>query len=195
MPHEDFLERKITIFGSKKDIEEAKEALLKIEKLAELSEPEARLVIQDLIREHSLAADILYDGNTVYNMEKILQNLRRIINHGTLYDGEHPAWIPIGSMLRMPTVGKTILSEYFYEFLINTCGSIAHYSIHGWVTEYPTVDDLKKFFKKNEYGKPVRESISHWHTDAIRIVQEIEKMLFPFQHYMMQRQAECIDSK
>ena len=187
MPHEDFLERKIRIFGSKKDIEEAKEALLKIEKLAELSESKARLVIQDLIREHNLAADILYDGNTVYNMEKILQNLRQIINRGTLYDGEHPAWIPIGSMLRMPVVGKTTLSEYFYGFLINTCGSIAHYSIQGWVTEYPTVDDLKKFFKKNEHGKPVRESILGWHTDAVRIVDDIEKLLFPFQTFLKSR--------
>ena len=120
-------------------------------------------------------------------MEKILQNLRQIINHGTLYGGEHPAWIPIGSMLRMPVVGKTILSEYFYGFSINTCGSIAHYSIQGWVTEYPTDDDLKKFFKKNEYGKPVRESIPHWHTDAVRIVDEIEKLLFPFQTFLKSR--------
>ena len=187
LPREDLLEGKIRIYGSRKDIEEAKEALSKIEKLAELSESEARLVIQDLIQEHSLAADILYDGNTVYNMERILQNLRQIISRGTLYDGEHPAYIPIGSMLRMPVVGKTILSEYFYGFLINTCGSIAHYSIQGWVTEYPTVDDLKAFFKKNEYGKPVRESIPGWHTDAVRIVDEIEKLLFPFQTFMKSR--------
>jgi len=179
-----FRDGKLTIYGSKKDIETAREALSRIEGLDGMREGEARLKIQDVIHESHLEADILYDGNTVYNMYKILSNLKSIIDQGTLYDDKRPRLIPIGSMLRMPTVGNTILSEYFYKFLINTCGSIAHYSIQGWVTEYPTVEDLKTFFKKNEYGKPVREWIPFWHTDALKIVDEIEKMLFPFQAYL-----------
>jgi len=177
---------KISIYGSKKDIEKAKEVLSKIS-LDGLSEPQARLRIQDAIHKYGLKAHILYDGNTVYDMHRILANLRKIIKHGTLYDRQRLSYIPIGSLLRMPKVGKTILSKYFYEFLINECGSIAHYDIRGWVAEYPTVEDLKEFFKKNEHGKPVREYIPGWKPDVLRIVEEIEKMLFPFQHFLKAR--------
>jgi len=180
---------KISIYGSKRDVEKAKEVLSKIS-LEGLSEGQARLKIQDAIHKHDLKAWILYDGNTVYNMHRILSNLKRIMEHGTLYDPKHPRYIPVGSMLRMPAIGKTILSPYFYRFLINECGSIAHYNIRGWVAEYPTVEDLKEFFKKNEYGKPVREDIPGWKPDTLRIVEEIEKILFPFQHFLKARREE-----
>lgn len=178
----------IRIIGNKKDVEKAEVALKTIPNLESLSEPKARLEIQKLIDEQKLKASILFDGNGVWSCDRIIRNLRRIINAGTLYDRKRPRFIPIGSMLRMPTIGKTILSKYFYDFLSLCCGSIAHYNIQGWVATYPTVDDLKRFFKKNEFGKPVKDSIPYWKTDAKRIVEEIEKLLFPFETYMKTRQ-------
>jgi len=179
---------RITIYGSPKEIEEAEVALKTIPDLTSLKESDARLKIQDLIDGKGLKADILFKGNGVWSMNRIIRNLRLIIKHGTLYDGRKPAFIPIGSMLRMPTIGKTILSEYFYEFLHLNCGSIAHYSIRGWVATYPTVEDLRLFFKKNEYGKRVLDDIPGWKTDVKRIVERIEHLLFPFENYMRTRQ-------
>jgi hypothetical protein len=175
---------RITITGSKKNCEKSGKLLKTIPNLDMLYEGTARLKIQQLIDEHKLKASILYNGNTVWSKERILRNLRRIIKHGTLYDGKHPRYIPIGSMLRMPTVGKTILSKYFYNFLHLCCGSIAHYNIKGWVTEYPTLKDLRAFFKKNECGKRVLDDIPGWHTDARLIVKEIEALLFPLTAYI-----------
>ena len=175
---------RIRICGNPKEVERAKTFLEQIANLRDLTEPKARLLIQVAIDQHDLKADILYAGNTVWSKKRILQNLRRIISHGTLYDGKHPRWIPIGSMLRMPSVGKTVLSKYFYEFLHLCCGSIAHYDIQGWVTTYPTLEDLKAFFKKNEFGKRVLDDIPGWKTDAKAIVEAIERLLFPFQSYM-----------
>lgn len=178
---------KITIRGSKKDCEKAEELLKTIEGLEVLSESAARLKIQQLIDDNNLKAWILFNGNGVYSKKRILRNLRRIRKHGVLYDRTKLSFIPIGSMLRMPTVGKTILSKYFYEFLTLCCGSIAHYNIQGWVATYPTYEDLKEFFKKNEFGKRVLDDIPGWHTDAVEIVKAIEKMLNPFATYMKTR--------
>ena len=174
----------ITIHGSRSEIEKAKSVLEGIPNLEVLKEPDARLVIQEAIDQHNLMAMILYDGNNVWSMKRILGNLQSIIKNGRLYDKNKPRWLPIGSMLRMPTGGEPILSKYFYDFLHLCCGSIAHYDIHGWIAEYPTLEDLKQFFRKNEYGKRVLDDIPMWKTDAKRIVEEIERQLFPFETYL-----------
>jgi len=115
---------KITIGGSKKHWEKAEELLKTIENLDLLYEGVSRLKIQQLIDDNKLKAWILFNGNSVWSKKRILRNLKQIMKHGTLYDGKHPSYIPIGSMLRVPSVGKTILSKYFYEFLHLCCGSI-----------------------------------------------------------------------
>jgi len=174
----------IRIIGSKKDVEKAEATLKTIQDLESLPEPKARLEIQRLIDEQGLNAHILFDGNTVWSKNRILRNLEQILQHGTLYNKKKPAYIPIGSLLRMPVVGDCILSDYFYRFLSGDCGSIAHYNKQGWVTHYPTVDDLREFFQKNEYGKRVLDSIPGWKTDAKAIVEAIEAHLFPFKHFL-----------
>jgi hypothetical protein len=93
-----------------------------------------------------------------------------------------------GTLYNLDQSKPPILSRYFYEFLHLNCGSIAHYNIHGWIHKYPTVEHLKKFFKQNEFGKPVREWIPKWKTDAIEIVKAIEQQLFPFETYMRSRE-------
>jgi len=168
---------KITFGGSKHDVAVAFSLVLTIPELLAKPEREARLLLQDLIDEHDIKAWIMFDGNTVWSKKKIIRNLKQIIEAGTLYNGKKPSYIPIGSMLRMPRVGECILSDYFYSFLNLDCGSIAHYNKQGWVTEYPTLDDLREFFQKNEFGKRVLHDIPDWHSDAKRIVEEIEKLL------------------
>jgi len=181
----------IRILGSEKERKKAKAALDKLDLPSQ--EDKARIVIQDAIDEHHLNASILYRGNRVWSRMKILNNLERIIEKGTLYGNKRVRWLRLGSMLYLPATPadfKPILSDYFYEFLTLNCGSIAHYNKAGWIGIYPTVEDLKKFFLKNEYGKPVSESVSTWKSDVIRIVADIERRLFPFRTYVKSRQKQ-----
>jgi hypothetical protein len=178
----------IRIIGNKVEAEKAAALIKAIQDLESLDESKLRLIIQKLIEDNNLKASILVDGNSVWNSKRILANLKQIIQHGSLYDGKHPGYVHVGSMLRFPVVDKCILSDYFYEFLHLHCGSIAHYSKQGWVTQYPTADDLREFFKKNEYGRRVLDDLPGWFTDGIKIVQEIEFMLFPLQSYVKTRQ-------
>lgn len=167
---------KISIYGSKREIEEAKKLLNTIPDLHELPEPDARFKLQDMIDEYRIKADILYDGNTVYSKKRIIRNLRQIIRAGVL---GYASYTSVGSMLRVPTMttGKPVLSDYFYEFLHLSCGSIAHYNKAGWIAEYTTVEDLREFFLKNEFGVRVINHLPEWQTDAIRVVEEIEELL------------------
>jgi len=176
----------ISLYGSEREIEAAEEALN--EHLAELamdplgtdtdlSEAEIRPRIQEIFDHRKLKADILYNGNGVWSKKRIIRNLRQIVKAGVLYRGEKQSYIPIGSMLRIPSIGETILSKYFYEFLHLCCGSIAHYNIRGWVAEYPTVEDLRAFFQRNEFGHRVLDHVPDWKTDVKIIVREIESIL------------------
>lgn len=164
---------KITYFGSEKDIAKAVDILNRHRSLQRLSESKCRLKIQGIIDKRNLKASILVNGNTVYSKRRILRNLRIILKHGTLYNEDQSK--------------PPILSHYFYQFLHSTCGSIAHVDVWGWIHKYPTIIELKQFFKKNEFGKRVLDDIPEWQTDARAIVQEIEKTLFPFEHYMKVR--------
>ena len=173
---------KISYSGPKQEV--AKEVVSKILNLMQMTEREVRLVIQDAIDEHNLKASVLVNGNNVWSKKKILRNLDRIIKHGTLYYKEPPKYVLIGNLMKLPVGGKTVLSKYFYSFLSLSCGSIAHYDIHGWILQYPTVDDLKKFFMRNEFGNRVLDDVPWWMSDVRRIVEEIERKLFPFRSYM-----------
>ena len=180
----------IRITGSKKDVEKAAAAVKSIPNLENIHEGEARLLIQELVEQQNLKAYISYDGNGIWNSIPIIANLKKIMEHGTFYDGRHPGYVAVGSMLRFPIVDKCILSDYFYSFLNLHCGSIAHYNKVGWVTIYPTVDDLKAFFKRNEFGHRVLDDIPGWMTDAKRVVELIEHILFPLEAMWKERKRE-----
>jgi len=167
---------KITIYGSRKEIEDTKSLLNTIPELHELPEPDARIKIQDAIDGNGIKATILYDGNTVWSRKKIIRNVKRIVKEGVL---GYAGYVSIGSMLRIPSMGagKPVLSDYTYDFLSLSCGSIAHYNKAGWIAEYPTVEDLRRFFLKNEFRRRVIDHLPAWETDAIRIVEEIEGLL------------------
>ena len=161
---------KITYSGSEKDIWKAVDIVKKHKNLKRIKEGTARLRIQELIDTHNLKATILVNGSMVWSKKRILRNLRRILKHGILYNEDQDK--------------PPILSQYFYEFLHQVCGSIAHYDIHGWIHKYPTAEDLKEFFKKNEFGARVITWIPEARTDAKAIVTAIDVLLFPFQAYM-----------
>jgi len=180
----------IRILGSPKQLAKAQKVLGTLQPLLK-GEAQARLMIQDAIDEHHLNASILYKGNRVWSRRRILRNLERIIERGTLYGNKRVRWIRVNASICLPETPsnfKPILSKYFYEFLTLCCGSSAHYNLAGWIGIYPKLNDLKSFFQKNERGKPVSEWIPEWKADAKRIVDDIERMLFPFRSYVKSRQ-------
>jgi len=185
---------KIEILGPKNAVRKAEEMLKELKEiehvhLEEMEEPVARMVLQDLIDEKDIRAPILVNGNAVYSKKRILINLKRIVELKRLYKDKTPHRKLVAGVLYLPVETDPVLSKYFYEFLHQECGSAAHYNIHGWIAEYPTLEDLKKFFKKNEFGNRVLDDIPSWHTDAIRIVEAIEIQLYPLESYMKARKA------
>ena len=168
---------KIVIWGNPKEILKAKKELDWVDETILKSESEARLEIQKLIDEKKLKASIMYDGNSIWSFDRIIRNVKRIRKKGIL---GYAKYIPIGSMLKVPEYSemrKPILSDYFYDFLHLDCGSIAHFSKAGWIAEYHSSDDLKKFFQCNEFGERVYDFLPDLKTDAKRIVEEIERIL------------------
>lgn len=144
---------KISIFGSKADIEE-------IEKLGMPSkisgnEKDDRLLIQDLIDKYKIKATILYNGNTVWGYDKTIRQFKALQKNG-----------------------MDSMTNYLYDFFSLELGTIAHYNKAGWITTYPTIDALKQLFKKNEYGDNVVSFQPVWATDRIKIVKEMWRLLF-----------------
>lgn len=175
---------KITFHGNKRAVEKTQAIIGTVENAELVPEPILRVTIQNLIDKHDLKATVMVNGNNVWSKKRILKNLNQIMKHGKLYDKQKPKYYPIGSLLKIPAGGDPVLSKYFYNFLHLECGCIAHYNVQGWICTYPTLEDLKKFFRKNEHGKRVINWIPEWKTDAKRIVEAIEQKLFPLESYM-----------
>ena len=146
---------RVNIYGSNKEISQAEQAITaSLPELSTMDEPKARLSLQWLIDSQKIKTSILINGNTVYSFSRITRDVRKVKKNG-----------------------MTAMTDYLYKFLSLDCGSIAHYSRLGWIDVYPTVEHLRKFFLKNEFGHRVLHSIPAWKTDAIVIVEEIESIL------------------
>ena len=102
----------------------------------------------------NIKADILFDGNSVWSKKKILRDIKKIKKYG-----------------------MNKLSDYLYKFLSLSCGSIAHYDRYGWIATYPTIQDLRNFFRRNEFGERVLNYLPVWNTDAQVIVKKVEREL------------------
>lgn len=178
---------KIESHGQKKAVAKAEELLKTIKNLEEMDEPKARLKLQDLIDDNNVKATIMVNGNSVWSKKRILLNLQKIMRHGRLYGEKKPGRHLVAGVLWLPIDTDPVLSKYFYEFLHLCCGSSAHYNIHGWVAQYPTLRHLKDFFRKNEFGHRVLDDMPSWKTDAKRIVEAIEIQLYPLESYMKTR--------
>lgn len=144
---------KITVYGSKSEIEEAKRVVNKVMSILTGNEGVDRLILQDQVVE-SIHGHILYDGNTVWNKKRLLRDLKIVINKG-----------------------MDNLSNELYKFFSLCCGSIAHYDKYGWISEYPSLSALKRFFECNEFGQSVLKCQPGWATDRIVIIKDMSKML------------------
>jgi hypothetical protein len=153
--NKDLFNRKISLFGAIANVQKAEEVLNTIAPQIETAgEAEIRIVIMNLIEKHDLKCSILYKGNTVWNRKKLIKDTKSLVKNG-----------------------MEVMTDYLYQFLSLDCGSIAHYNKQGWIATYPTVDDLRRFFRRNEYGQSVVNHTPRWKTDAITITQEMEKIL------------------
>jgi hypothetical protein len=149
------IDSRVGLYGSKKEIDQTEELITShLPELPQLDEPKARLAIQQIIDNKKLKADILFSGNTVWSFDRIIRDVKKVQKNG-----------------------MTAMSRYLYGFLHLSAGSIAHYSLSGWVETYPTVEHLRRFFINNEFGERVLHHLPRWKTDAIRIVESIEHIL------------------
>jgi hypothetical protein len=149
------IDNRIAIYGSKKEIEAAEQVITALlPELPTLDEPKARLALQQIIDDKKLKADVLFSGNTVWSFDRIIRDIKKVQKNGV-----------------------TAMSRYLYGFLHLSAGSIAHYNLAGWVETYPTIEHLKQFFRKNEFGNRVLNHLPLWKTDARKIVEEIERIL------------------
>lgn len=149
------IDNRVAIYGNKQSIEQAEIILLKnIPQLPTLTESQARLKLQEVIDHENIKADILFDGNSVWSKKKILRDIKKVKKHG-----------------------MNKLTDYLYKFLSLSCGSIAHYDKFGWIATYPTIQDLRQFFRRNEFGQRVLNYLPIWNSDAQAIVRNIEREL------------------
>ena len=149
------IDPRVAIYGNKKTIEQAQIILLKnIPDISTLSESKARLQLQEVIDFENIEADILFSGNSVWSKKKIIRDIKKVKKYG-----------------------MKKLSNYLYKFLSLSCGSIAHYNKYGWISTYPTISDLRNFFRRNEFGQRVLHHLPVWKTDVYRIVKAVEQEL------------------
>ncbi len=158
---EEYGKCKIGIYGSRKEIEEAKGVLDGLNLKG--NESEDRLVIQEAIDRNKVKAGILYDGNTVWSYDRIVRDFKRALRSGPSKVTEY------GN-------GDYNLTDYLYDFLSLDCGSIAHFNKYGWIGTYPTKDDLKQFCRHNEFGQDILSHQPSWASDGQRIAKAVLEM-------------------
>jgi hypothetical protein len=143
---------KITIYGSSKDISYAEKILEKFT----MSDNEFidRQMISSLMDVYKVKAHVLYDGNSVYGIETMVNKFKKLFRSGDMNK----------------------LTNDCYNYLHLHCGSIAHYNKRGWICEYPTLGMLREFFKRNEYGDDVVSHTPSWYYDVIEINKQLIKL-------------------
>ena len=144
--------KKIVIYGSAKDIVDAKTVLDTLGDLKEdihghllRNEGQIRLIIQDVIDVHNIKATILVDGNTVYPYKKTIKQYESLKKSGKLEK----------------------MTDYFYKFL-HLNFDIAHYDKNGYIWHYDN-----NFYTMK---RAVLDSASTpgWYTDIRRILNHIQ---------------------
>lgn len=137
--------KRIRLCGSKSVLEEEKSIIDNLPLTGE--EGKDRLIIQQCIDERNLKSNILYDGNTVYPFNKIVNEYRKLQKDGTL----------------------TKMTERMYNFFHNNCGDIAHYNIGGYRAYYN--NSLKQLENQVLSHDPY---VPSWHTDLDKIFKELK---------------------
>jgi hypothetical protein len=148
-------DKRIAIYGSQTEINRTAEIITALlPELPNMTEPKARLALQDLIDLKKFKTDILFDGNSVWSKDRLIRDVRKVVKNG-----------------------MQSMTDYLYKWLSLQAGSIAHYNKLGWIDVYPTVNDLRQFFLKNEYGKRVKDNLNGRFTDSYLIACEVEQIL------------------
>ncbi|MHB9071659.1 MAG: hypothetical protein ACYC54_14970 [Sedimentisphaerales bacterium] len=149
------IDKRIAIYGSQKEINRSAEIITAdLPELPNMIEPQARLALQDLIDLKKIKTDILFDGNTVWSKDRLIRDVKKVVKNG-----------------------MQSMTDYLYKWLSLQAGSIAHYNKFGWIDVYPTVDHLRQFFLRNEYGKRVKDNLKGRFTDSYLIASEAEQIL------------------
>lgn len=141
--------RKIAVYGSKKDVEYTMSILSNLNLVD--TEYENRRIISSVIDDYKIKADILYNGNTVYGINTMVKKFKTLFKSNDMNK----------------------LTKDCYNYLHLACGSIAHYNKTGWIYCHPTINDLRQFFKENEYGKDIVSNCPHWAYDRIEINKQL----------------------
>jgi len=113
-----------------------------------------RLVLQELIEKYNLTANIVYQGNGVTPLTRTINDLKAVIDANDM----------------------KVMSEHLYKVLSLRCGSIAHNNKEGWITHYPTVQSLARFFRKNEFGENIAYHTPNWNSDFKIVAQEMLRL-------------------
>ena len=139
--------KKIRILGNQATIDRATPIIDRLNLTG--IESKDRLLIQNCIDDNKIGATILYDGNTVYSFNKIVDKYKKIQKDNMLLN----------------------LSGDLYKFFLNACGDIAHYDKSGYIYYYDNdfrklentflkhcrcndrFSDVKRIFKKLKIGQ------------------------------------------
>lgn len=149
------IDKRIALYGTANNIATSEELIERFfPTIVDMTESNARIGLQSLIDTEPIKVDILFDGNGVYSKNKIVRDIKRVKKNG-----------------------MQSMTNGLYKFLSLCCGSIAHYNKQGWIDEYPTIEHLRDFFRRNEFGQRVLDGVPHWKTDVKEIVKEIEIIL------------------
>lgn len=144
-------DKKIKIYGNQATIDRAISFIENLD-LTGIEEKD-RLIIQRCIDDNKIGATILYDGNTVYSFNKIVDKYKKLQKNEDLMH----------------------LSDDLYKFFTHACGDIAHYDIVGYAHYYDNsfrkfeedflqhcncnnrFSDVKRIFKKLKIGQYYEE--------------------------------------
>jgi hypothetical protein len=145
---------KLRVIGLRGRVEKFELFALTYNNFHSYQEPHIRKIIQEYL-DHgdNYKLTVLFEGNSVYAKTPLLRNLKAIV--------------------RANDMSK--MNDELYHFFSLSCGSIAHYNRGGWIAEYPTVDALRGFFRRNEYGQDVLSYQRGY--DRVEVVKEMCKAL------------------
>lgn len=140
---------KTVVSGSKPNVEKAIGCLDTLHMTGH--EDEDRLLIQQAIDENDLRASVLYNGNFVWPMKRLMKEYARYNKSGSIEN----------------------LTDFFYDFLYLGCDDIAHYSKNGYIDYYD--GDFARVKRDVVFASRV----PGWHTDLLKVLEAMKQFEQP----------------
>jgi hypothetical protein len=113
-----------------------------------------RLVLQELIEKHNLTASIVYQGNTVTPLTKTINDLKAVIDSNDM----------------------NVMSDQLFNVFIFRCGAKRYDTRQKFIEQYPTVQSLARFFRKNEFGENIIYHVPNWNSDFKIVAHEMLRL-------------------